>query len=430
MIAHVTRGRGFAGLARYLESAKAGQGVDRVAWCECRNLPTEEPALAARFMRATAAQSVRIDKPVYHLSLSWDPSDPVDRTQVVAVADRVLRELGLEEHQVLLVAHRDTPHPHVHLMINRVHPETGRAWKGWRDFHALQRSLQAIEREMGFREVPGHRIRRGDQEPPDRSRALSTGELRAWERTGEKPFVELVREVAGRHFAEATSWADLDARLGRHGLRLEARGRGLVVTDGWETCKSSAVGREAGRGHLERRLGERDVEFPQGREPARAAADRSGGRNPSGRGERGPDHGCGDRGEDSARPGAGGIRPGASGRADGADLTAAGVAASWHRGAGAGRRSDGGRHGRVDAAVDTVRRQVEQMELGVRDPGARGKTAGADSLRHSLQRALLALAPEQIRTLESLLTRPQRLLVEPVIRTVRAMLLERDRERE
>lgn len=84
----------------------------------------------------------------------------------------------------------------------------------------------------------------------------------------------------------------------------------------------------------------------------------------------------------------------------------------------------------MDAAVDTVRRQVEQMELGVRDPGARGKTAGADSLRHSLQRALLALAPEQIRTLESLLTRPQRLLVEPVIRTVRAMLLERDRERE
>lgn len=274
MIANVVRGRGFAGLTRYLESDKEGREQSRIAWSETRNLPSDHPRDAALMMHATAAANFGVKRPVYHLSLSWDPTDRVDRERIVAVADRVLRELGLEKHQVLMVAHADTRHAHVHLMINRVHPETGRAWTGWRDFHALQRSLQAIEREMGFREVPGRRIRLPGQEPPALSPALSTGALRTWQRTGEVPFAELVREVAGRDFVDARSWADLEARLARKGLRVETRRRGMVVTDGTELMKCSAVVPEASRAQLERRFGERYADHARERGASREAAGR------------------------------------------------------------------------------------------------------------------------------------------------------------
>ena len=115
-------GKGFLGLARYLEHGEAGEHRDRVLWVESRNLPTEDPETAARLMAAHARLSVRTQRPVYHFVIAFDPGDPVDRESMRRVADAVLRKLGLEEHQALIVAHNDTEHPHMHLVVNRVHP--------------------------------------------------------------------------------------------------------------------------------------------------------------------------------------------------------------------------------------------------------------------------------------------------------------------
>ena len=68
MIGKVMNGRGFGGLARYLESGKTGNHPERVEWIEARNLPTSDPRTASLLMRATAAQSDRVQKPVYHLA--------------------------------------------------------------------------------------------------------------------------------------------------------------------------------------------------------------------------------------------------------------------------------------------------------------------------------------------------------------------------
>ncbi|HUE97072.1 MAG TPA: relaxase/mobilization nuclease domain-containing protein, partial [Longimicrobiaceae bacterium] len=231
MIAKVTKGSGFAGLVRYLETGKDGASPDRVDWVEARNLATDDPRTAAILMRATAHQSDRVEKPVYHLSISFDHGDPIDQPTISRVADRVLSDLGLEEHQVLMVAHRDKAHAHVHLAINRVHPETERAWDPSHDYARVEQSLRRQERELGLREVPGHHFQLDGQEPPDRSETLTSGQVRKWERTGHLPFDELVRKTVAPDFREAGSWEELEERLARRGLRLEPRGRGLVVTD-------------------------------------------------------------------------------------------------------------------------------------------------------------------------------------------------------
>lgn len=155
MIAISSSRRSFAALAAYLAPDRANVDPNRVAWITARNLPTADPELAATMMRATAAQNSRVTEPVYHVALSFDPADAVDRATMERVADRVIDALKLQEHQVLIVAHGDREHPHVHLLVNRIHPESGRAWSRWQDQRIVQEVLRAEEHALGLREVPG-----------------------------------------------------------------------------------------------------------------------------------------------------------------------------------------------------------------------------------------------------------------------------------
>ena len=153
MIGVSSSSRSFKSLGHYLVVGRGGDEPNRVAWSTARNLPTNDPQLAAKIMRATAAQNVRVDQPVYHLALSFDPRDIVDRQQMERVADRVLTELGLRDYQSLIVAHRDRQHSHLHILINRVHPVSHKAWDRWQDYSIVQRVLRDEERALGLHQL-------------------------------------------------------------------------------------------------------------------------------------------------------------------------------------------------------------------------------------------------------------------------------------
>src|SRR2546426_12824600 len=103
---------------------RSGEEPERVAWTVGRNLGTDDPEVAAALMQATANANLQVEAPVYHLTINFDPADPVTPEEMQVVVDRVLADLGLAEHQALMVAHRDRTHPHIHVMVNR---EIGRA---------------------------------------------------------------------------------------------------------------------------------------------------------------------------------------------------------------------------------------------------------------------------------------------------------------
>lgn len=194
-------GKGFVGLARYLETGESGEERGRVAWTDSRNLPTKDPQAAARLMGATARESARTQRPVYHLSISFDPGDPIDRPRMRRVADAVLRRLGLTEHQVLIVAHRDTAHPHMHLVVNRVHPENLLSWdNGW-DWPRIEQALREQEVELGLRVVPGRHARAPGHVPAP-----------ALER-GDAAFLSRVVEAAAPVMERAQMWAEVEERL-------------------------------------------------------------------------------------------------------------------------------------------------------------------------------------------------------------------------
>lgn len=112
---------------------------NRVAWFSTRNLMAEDSLTARNIMIATALSAERLkresgikatgrktNKPVQDLTLAWHPSETPTRPEMEAAANEVIKLLGIEEHQIAIYCHKDRPHPHIHLLINRVNPHTGK----------------------------------------------------------------------------------------------------------------------------------------------------------------------------------------------------------------------------------------------------------------------------------------------------------------
>ena len=150
------QGRSFKGAGLYYLHDKEAMTAERVGYTETLNLPTNDPEKAMKVMawvashqrdireaavarQAEAAgvsydQYVRDNNPfrgrpmertVYAYSLSWHPSEKITPGQMASAAKETLGVLGLKDHQAVLVEHTDEPHPHMHVIVNKVNPESG-----------------------------------------------------------------------------------------------------------------------------------------------------------------------------------------------------------------------------------------------------------------------------------------------------------------
>ncbi|WP_323010683.1 relaxase/mobilization nuclease domain-containing protein [Paracoccus sp. (in: a-proteobacteria)] len=101
-------------------------------------------------MRWIARLNPRRSRPCYHLVLSWSPLERPDDDQMIAAARQVLRALGASEHQAVIAIHRDRVHPHVHIILNIIHPLTGKALDLGHDYMRLEHACREVERQMGW----------------------------------------------------------------------------------------------------------------------------------------------------------------------------------------------------------------------------------------------------------------------------------------
>lgn len=250
MIAKVGTSTSIQKTSHYLASNE-----ERVSWKESHNLASRDREFVTGQMEKAAAMS-RTDQPIYHYSISWDPSDNPSKKQMIEVARQTLNDLGLGEHQALIVAHSDHDYKHLHVMANRVHPETGIAWDRWMDYRKLEKSLRTIEREYGWQEVPGHHHQLEGQQKPPFGRSFNRMEAAKINR-GELPFFAMVREVAQEDFRSAEHWMDLHQRLTEYGLTIQrgSRGAGGKITDGSSVANLSKIHRDFSMNKLTQRFG-------------------------------------------------------------------------------------------------------------------------------------------------------------------------------
>jgi len=164
MVPKLIRGASFKGAAAYLLHDIDAASGQRVAWTDVRNLASSNPETAWRVMAATALDADRLKEragikatgrksaqSVLHLVLSWHPDEAasLDREQMLAAAEGALKAIGAGDRQALIIAHNDSAHPHLHILVNRVSSRDGRLLSSSKEKLKLSKWAQRYEEERG-----------------------------------------------------------------------------------------------------------------------------------------------------------------------------------------------------------------------------------------------------------------------------------------
>lgn len=156
------RGSSFKGVCAYILHDAGKPTRDRVDWTATLNLVSDpddawfemfETYRDADLLKARSGKSARGRKnttPVLHYMLSWHKDDNPSAEHMREAALSSLKALGLQDHQVLMAAHADKEHLHVHLVVNTVNPETGLTAALKFTKLDLSKWAEAYEREHGI----------------------------------------------------------------------------------------------------------------------------------------------------------------------------------------------------------------------------------------------------------------------------------------
>ncbi len=138
-------GNGFKGALEY----DAKEGSELLA----TNCAMSEPREMAREMRIVANSNAYCKKPVFHTSLSLPKSDKLSNEEWQKVGKRYIELMKFEGHQFAITRHSDSKHDHIHICVNRVNLEKGKAWSDSKSKYREMSTLRQIEKEFGLTKV-------------------------------------------------------------------------------------------------------------------------------------------------------------------------------------------------------------------------------------------------------------------------------------
>lgn len=295
-------GSSFKALTAYLTEdvdKETGELIERGEIMLSPALLSDETA--AIEMLAVSKENQRCKDPVMHIVLAWQTGENPSREQWEKAVIHAMENIGLGEHQYMAVAHADTENFHVHVMANRVHPETYRAhYPEWL-YKSLDKACREIEAAQGWRES-NSQFYKWDEEKgkpvaltwAERVALREAGELRdleageagkgrasKMERFGNAESLqtfckgEPAKALAALMKRDGATWQDVHAVMAKHGLAINRGERGgYSVSAEGVTVKASEVFRrqfagKAVRAATEAKLGE--WEAPRARMPATPA---------------------------------------------------------------------------------------------------------------------------------------------------------------
>lgn len=186
-------GRSFRGAFLYYLHDPQADTKERIAWTHSVNMFTDDPDRAWRVMAYTALHQDRLksasgqrmtgrktEKPVLAYSLSWHPEQKPSPGHMRETALQSLKVLGLEEHEAFIVAHSDTPHRHVHIIANRIHPITGLVASSSFTFRKLSDFALQYGKDHGLTYSPQREENKRRREDGKASRYHDAGIAGAW----------------------------------------------------------------------------------------------------------------------------------------------------------------------------------------------------------------------------------------------------------
>ena len=234
MIAKTTLGNDFEGALTYGAGLRPGRKQAQAELLTAVNVRESTPQRMAQEMRQVAGGSGRIQKPVWHTSLSWPPGELVSRAQKVQAAERYCELIGapLARHQVVVYEHHDKAHEHVHIYLNRVPVDGGPALRSDNNFYRQPGICRQISQELGLQPLP--------------ERRRSVRDLDPTKQAAKEQIRQALAEVVAATKGEGLPW--LTARLRERGIgvRYTHDAQGTLRGVSFEAGGVGATGQEVG----------------------------------------------------------------------------------------------------------------------------------------------------------------------------------------
>lgn len=249
----------YRALARYLVDSQH-DGEKLIYWksANCYSGDDEtDIEMITKEIESTQALNARAkgDK-TYHLIASFREGENLTREQLDDIEQALADALGMGDHQRIAAVHDNTDHLHIHLAINKVHPETLKIVTPYRDYKQLQTVCRELEEKHGLAVDDG----RGRDEHGRVSSNAQDFEAQQ----GQVSFQTWVKgeprqRVSALLDRPAPDWADVHNALSEYNLKITPRGAGLIIQDQQNarlSIRASDFDRRFSKAALERRLGE------------------------------------------------------------------------------------------------------------------------------------------------------------------------------
>ena len=247
------RARGIAGLVKYITDTQSKS--ERVGDIRTTNCHSDRADVAMLEILNTQAMNTRAgaDKN-YHLMISFAPGESPAPEVLAVIEERICAAIGFAGHQRVSVVHHDTDNLHVHVAINKIHPQRYTIHEPFNAYHTLGLVCEKLEKEFGLQQVDhSARKSRGENGADDMERHADVESLLGW-----------IKRECAPPMRSADTWPAMHALMRVHGLTLHLRANGLVISaDSGVSVKASSVAREFSKANLEKRLGAFEA-APQG----------------------------------------------------------------------------------------------------------------------------------------------------------------------
>lgn len=159
--ANANTGNGFSKAVSYAlqEQKKDIPEQGRMQVMEQNNVYGANSKEIGKQMREIAQERETVKKPVLHLQINFHPDEKLNRDQAQKAIDSILKDIGIEKenHQYVVVNHKDKAHDHYHVVANRV-GMNGELMNDHRIKDRLQVACDKVEKEQGLRPTQGRTV--------------------------------------------------------------------------------------------------------------------------------------------------------------------------------------------------------------------------------------------------------------------------------
>jgi hypothetical protein len=225
----------FAELVAYITDTQGN--VERLEHVNIANCRRADVQWAIREVRSTQQQNTRAesDKTYHHLLIGFPAGEIPTPEMLQAIEQRVCSALGYGDHQRVSAVHNDTDNLHIHVAINKIHPNRLTMHEPYRDYKILGEICAKLENEYNLQRVNHGARKQGAQNRADDMEHMAGVEsLIGW----------VKRECLGQIYGVQT-WSDFHELMQANGLEIRERGNGFVIGDRSGTnVKASSIARD------------------------------------------------------------------------------------------------------------------------------------------------------------------------------------------